>query len=84
MEGMQATCHLTGVNTQKPVWTATFVAMTTHIRPSALRDSHCALISACMRFHPYPVFQVLRLTRARYQLDDPSFDQALAAMNEPV
>ncbi len=55
MEGMQAALRLTGVNTQKPVWTATFVALTTQPRPSAPRDSHCALISTCMRFLQYPV-----------------------------
>ena len=66
MEGMQVTPRLTGINTQKPVRTATFVVLTTQSCPSAPRDSLCALISVCMRFHPLPVFQVLRLTRARY------------------
>ena len=63
---MQAAPRLTGVDTLKPVWTATRVALTTQSRPSAPRDSHCALISACMRFLHLPGFQVLRLTRARY------------------
>ena len=57
MEGMQAASRLTGVDTQKPVWTATFVALTTRPRPSASRDSLCDLISACMRFLQYPVYR---------------------------
>ena len=55
---MQAAPRLTGVETQKLMWTATFVALTARTRPSTWRDSPCALIGVCIRFHPLPGYQV--------------------------
>ena len=55
MEGMQVMLSLTGVSMHKPVWTATYVALTTQPRPSAPRDSLCELIGACIRFLPMSV-----------------------------
>ncbi len=85
MEGMQVAPRLTGVDTQKPMWTATFVALTTQSRPSAWRDSPCALISACIRFHPFTRlsgFCALPELSTNWMII--SMIKPLSLMNEPV
>ncbi len=84
MEGMRAAPRLTGIETHKHVWTATFVAMTTRPRPSALRDSLCALISACMRFLQYPVCRSCALPVLNTNWMVTLVIKPLSLMSEPV
>ncbi len=84
MEGMQACSFATGVDTQKPMRTATSVALTTQPRPFAPCDSHCVVISTCMRFRPYPVYRFCALPELRSNWMISRLIKPLSLMNEPV
>jgi len=84
MEGVQAASRLTGVDTHKPVWTATSVAMSTRSRSSVMRDSHCALIGACTRFRHFPVDRSCALPELGTDWMMATTIKPLFPMSEPV
>jgi len=84
MEGMQAGSSPNWRRYTKARADCDLCSWTTQPRPWAPRDSHCALISPCMRFLLYPVCRICALPELSSNWMISHLVKPLSLMNEPV